>query len=173
MVKIEDYAAVTGQPVIDDLRRISEKLSGKRVQHVNSTAVGGGVAEILTRMVPLLNQLGVSSTWDVIKGGEEFFNVTKKFHNAIHGAHEDFTRRDFDLFMETGKSNMESMETNADIVYIHDPQPITLVEKKRENRWVWRCHIDASNPQPEVWEFLLQFIMKFDAAVFSSPAFTR
>ncbi|MCE5299413.1 MAG: glycosyltransferase [Spirochaetia bacterium] len=172
MAKIEDYAAVTGQPVIDDLRRISEKLAGKNVRHVNSTAVGGGVAEILNRMVPLLNELGVESQWDVIKGGEEFFNVTKKFHNAIHGSHEKLTRRDFDLFMETGRANMASMKLDGDIIYIHDPQPIVLVEKKQQNKWIWRCHIDASNPQQDVWEFLMQFIMKFDAAVFSAPSFT-
>ena len=95
MAKIEDYSPIAGREVIDELRCLAERLKGKLVQYINSTAVGGGVAEILTRMVPLLNELGVDSRWDVIKGGEEFFDVTKKFHNALHGGEEKIEERDF------------------------------------------------------------------------------
>jgi trehalose synthase len=173
MIKVEEYGAVVGQGIIDDLKRIGDKLKGKKIQNVNSTAVGGGVAEILNRMVPLLNQLGVDTAWDVIKGGQEFYDVTKKFHNAIHGEPVKFTREDFEAFMETSRMNIESMNISGDVVFIHDPQPIALVEKKKDNKWLWRCHIDASNPNPEVWDFLMQFIPKYDSAVFSSPSFTR
>ncbi len=173
MMKIEDYTGVVGQGTIDDLKRIADKLKGKKIQNVNSTAVGGGVAEILNRMIPLLNQLGVDAGWDVIKGGEKFYDVTKKFHNAIHGTKENLTREDFEVFMETSRMNIESMKIYGDIVFIHDPQPIALVEKKTENKWLWRCHIDASNPDKAVWDFLMQFIPKYDSAVFSSPSFTR
>src|SRR2546425_430046 len=101
MLKIEDYIPVVGQSTIDDLRLLADRLKDKKVQHVNSTAVGGGVAEILTRMIPLLNQLGVQSQWDVIKGGAEFYDVTKKFHNVLHGRGDEVTAKDFEIFMET------------------------------------------------------------------------
>lgn len=173
MPKIEEYGTVTGNSVIDDLKLLGEKLSGRVVQHVNSTAVGGGVAEILNRMVPLLNQLGVNTRWDVIKGGGQFFEVTKKFHNAIHGKKQDISRRDFEIFMETSEENINSFDMKGDIVFIHDPQPVALVARKAGNKWIWRCHIDASNPDKKVWRFLLKFILQYDSAVFSSPSFTR
>lgn len=173
MARIDDYASLVGQSVIDDLRRIAEKLQGKTVQHINSTSVGGGVAEILHRMVPLLKELGVDAHWDVIKGGEQFFEVTKKFHNALHGAPQELTRFDFDVFLETSEKNIAEVETYGDIVFVHDPQPIALVRKKKDNKWLWRCHIDVSDPDQRVWDFLMDFLPCYDAAVFSAPAFSR
>jgi trehalose synthase len=148
-------------------------LKGKTVQHVNSTAVGGGVAEILNRMVPLLNELGVNTRWDVIKGGEQFYGVTKKFHNVLHGREEDVSPQDFDVFMETSRKNIEDMNCGGDIVFIHDPQPIALIKKKKDNKWIWRCHIDVSAPHEKIWEFLHKFIIQYNAAVFSSPGFSQ
>src|SRR3989338_3339743 len=110
MAKIEKYAPIVGQAVIDDLQLLAEKLKGKTVQHINSTAVGGGVAEILTRMVPLLKELGVESRWDVIRGGAPFFEVTKKFHNVLHGRPDEVTQKDFDIFMETSQKNIDEFE---------------------------------------------------------------
>ncbi len=173
MAKIEEYASLVGQAVIDDLRLLGERLKGKVVQHINSTPVGGGVAEILNRMVPLLRELGVDTKWDVIRGGEQFFNVTKKFHNALHGRSEEIVKRDFEIFMETSQQNIESIDTYGDIVFIHDPQPIALIKKKTSNKWLWRCHIDVSDPNLRVWEFLMDFIVQYDSAVFSAPAFSR
>ena len=173
MIKLEDYIPVVGQSVIDDLRLISENLRGKVVQNINSTPVGGGVAEILNRMVPLLKEMGIDARWDVIKGGKQFFEVTKKFHNALHGKPEEITSYDFEVFMETGRANLEELDTYGDIVFVHDPQPITLVQKRAENRWVWRCHIDVSHPNMEVWNFLKDFIVRYDASVFSAPGFSQ
>ncbi|HPM43060.1 MAG TPA: glycosyltransferase [Candidatus Omnitrophota bacterium] len=173
MIKLEDYIPVVGQSVIDDLRLISENLRGKIVQNINSTPVGGGVAEILNRMVPLLKEMGIDARWDVIKGGKQFFEVTKKFHNALHGKTEEITSYDFEVFMETGRTNLEELETYGDIVFVHDPQPITLVQKRAENKWVWRCHIDVSHPNLEVWNFLKDFIVRYDASVFSAPGFSQ
>lgn len=173
MAKIEDYIPLAGQSTIDDLRLLGEKLKGKVVQHINSTPVGGGVAEILNRMVPLLRELGVDTKWDVIKGGEQFFDVTKKFHNALHGRTEQASRRDFEVFMETSRENIADVNTCGDIVFVHDPQPIALVKKKAANKWLWRCHIDVSNPNETVWAFLMDFIVQYDSAVFSAPAFSR
>ncbi|MFA5117686.1 MAG: glycosyltransferase [Candidatus Omnitrophota bacterium] len=173
MVKIEDYAPIVGQSVIDDLRLLADKLKGKLVQHVNSTAVGGGVAEILSRMVPLLTELGVMTRWDVIKGGEQFFEVTKKFHNALHGKPEELTQQEFDIFLDTSQKNIEELDTCGDIVFIHDPQPIALIKKRAGNKWLWRCHIDVSNPDERVWKFLMDFITLYDSTVFSAPSFSR
>jgi len=173
MAKIDEYIPIASQSVIDDLKLLGEKLKGKVVQHINSTPVGGGVAEILNRMVPLLRELGVDTRWDVIKGGEQFFGVTKKFHNALYGRSEEITQRDFEIFMETSQQNLENVNTYGDIVFVHDPQPIALIKKKVANKWLWRCHVDVSNPNERVWGFLMDFIVQYDSAVFSAPAFSR
>ena len=145
------------------------------MQNINSTFSGGGVAEILSRMVPLLSQLGVDARWNVIKGTEEFFQVTKKFHNALHGKHEKITSKDFSLFMEVSQANIKEMEIQGDIIYVHDPQPVALVIRKKEldKKWIWRCHIDVSHPNQEVWNFLQPFVVQYDAAVFYAPAFSH
>lgn len=176
MAGIRDYTEVVGESVTRELYMLAERLEGRTVQHINSTAVGGGVAEILHRMVPLLSELGVSTAWDVIKGGEHFFQVTKKFHNALHGRRVDFSREDWDVFAETTRFNAETLGITGDIVFVHDPQPIGLIEKRREGadkRWIWRCHVDFSTPEPTVWKFLKRFIEQYDVSVFSAPQFSK
>ncbi|OGS17375.1 MAG: glycosyl transferase family 1 [Elusimicrobia bacterium RIFOXYA2_FULL_50_26] len=173
MATIEEYIPIVGQAVVDDLRLLATRLQGKSILNVNSTSVGGGVAEILTRMLPLLQEIGVSARWDVIKGGNQFFEVTKKFHNALHGRPTEITAKDFDVFIETGRANIAEMQIDADAVFIHDPQPIALIQKKKDNNWIWRCHIDVSNPNREVWDFLRGFISQYDAAIFSAPQFSQ
>ena len=173
MAKIEEYAAIVGGAVIDDLRLLADRLKGKTIQHINSTLVGGGVAEILSRMVPLLRELAVDTRWDVIEGGESFFAVTKKFHNALHGRQEEISDDDFDVFRQTSDENIRKMNTSFDIVFIHDPQPIALIKKKADNKWIWRCHIDLSRANKKVWEFLMEYLPGYDSAVFSAPSFSR
>lgn len=153
---------------------LSAKLSGKVIQNVNSTFSGGGVAEILSRMMPLLKQLGVDARWDTIKGNEPFFQVTKKFHNALHGRREKITKDDFALFRETTQKNIKRLQLDGDIIFVHDPQPVGLITKKKGlgKKWVWRCHIDLSHPNKKVWNFLKPFVVQYDAAVFSAPAFS-
>jgi len=154
---------------------LAAKLSGKVIQNINSTFSGGGVAEILSRMVPLLQQLGVDARWNIIKGSDEFFQVTKKFHNALHGRPERISAKDFTLYLKTTHKNIAELELYGDIIFVHDPQPAGLVTKKKElgRKWVWRCHIDLSHPNQEVWNFLQPFVVQYDAAVFSAPAFSR
>jgi trehalose synthase len=165
---------VVGQATIDDLRLLAAPLRRKTVRNVNSTAVGGGVAEILNRLVPLLRELDVDAHWDVIKGGDEFFAVTKRFHNALHGAHETFAERDFEVYRETVRRNIPDMDLSADVMFIHDPQPAGLIEARPlGTRWVWRCHIDLSNPSEAVWQFLAPYVSRYDASVFSAPQFAR
>jgi len=173
MARIKEYIPIVGQSIVDDLQLLADKLQGKSMQYINSTAVGGGVAEILNRMVPLLKELGVDTRWDLIKGGEQFFEVTKKFHNALHGRQETITQHDFDIFMQTSLKNIEEITICGNIVFVHDPQPIALVKKKSDNKWIWRCHIDVSSPNQKVWRFLKDFIDKYDAAVFSAPGFSQ
>jgi trehalose synthase len=175
MIKIEDYIPIVGQSTVDEIGLIAEKLNGRVMQHINSTAVGGGVAEILTRMIPLLDQIGVNAKWDVIKGNEKFFNITKCMHNALHGVKEKFTKKDFDFFVDVNRDNAANMEFDGDMVFVHDPQPVALVEKRKKykNKWAWRCHIDFTNPQKGIMEFLTGFIEQYDASVFSAPAFSR
>ena len=173
--RLQDYEPIVGRSVIEELKMLAEKFSGKTVQIINSTFVGGGVAEILEHMVPLLNQLGVDARWDVITAGEEFFDVTKKFHNALHGRSEKISPKDFALFSEVTERNLEQLKYYGDIIFVHDPQPVGLIAKKKEigKKWVWRCHIDVSNPDKKVWKFLRKFIVDYDAAIFSAPNFAQ
>jgi len=176
MAHIKEYIPIVGQSIIDELYLLAERLEGKTIQHINSTAVGGGVAEILNCMVPLLNEIGVKTYWDLIKGGDSFFNVTKKFHNALHGRAETITDDMLDVFMETSLQNVENMKRNGDIIVVHDPQPIVLIKNKKDlpdTKWIWRCHIDVSNPDRKVWQFLKQFIMDYDSCIFSAPLFSQ
>jgi trehalose synthase len=172
---LDDYTPIVGFPVVEEIKWISQKLVGKRILNVNSTAVGGGVAEILNRMVPLLREIGVEARWDVIHGGEQFFAVTKKIHNALHGEEVDLTDADKDIYWQTQESNLQNMALDADILFIHDPQPAGLIRKRKEigRRWIWRCHIDVSTPRPEVWNFIKPIVSQYDASVFSSPRFAQ
>ena len=176
MPSLDDYAPLVGRSTIEELRDVVKPLIGRRIVMVNSTRVGGGVAEILQRMVPLMNELGLRVRWEVIEGSEPFFTVTKKFHNALHGKAESITSEMFDLFVEVGRRNAERLALEDDIVFIHDPQPIVLVERRVRHpgsRWIWRCHIDVSRPNQLVWSFLNPFILQFDAAVYSAAAFAQ
>jgi trehalose synthase len=172
---LEDYAGVVGRQEIDELRLFASRLGGRRVKMVNSAAVGGGVAEILNRQVPLMEELGVPTRWEVITGGDEFFAVTKAFHNALHGAPFAGRPEWFEVFRATNEQNRARMSFEEDFIVIHDPQPIALVDARRDSRghWVWRCHIDLSRPNPDVWSFLLPYVERYEAALFSSPAFTH
>ena len=174
MIRIEDYVPIVGQPTIDELFHLAKHLQGKRIQNINSTAVGGGVAEILTRMIPLLNQMGVEARWDVIKGNEKFFVVTKKFHNGLHGVPVDVSKEEYDWFLEVNRENAAVLSFD-DIVFIHDPQPIGLIERRKDlgKNWIWRCHIDFSRPDKNIWNFLERYISQYDSAVFSAPSFAR
>ncbi len=173
--RLDDYEPIIGRPELDELRFLAGGLRGKTAKMVNSTAVGGGVAEILNRLVPLMNELEVRTKWEVITGGNDFFEVTKGFHNALHGAAYDLTKEALDIFMMYNEQNRQRMEFGEDLIAIHDPQPAALVRSKEagHSRWIWRCHIDLSSPHPGVWDFLRPLVEQFDAAIFSSPSFTR
>ena len=172
--RIENYEKIVGKDIVDELRLISKKLKNKKVQCINSTKAGGGVAEILVSLIPLLNDLGIKATWDVIEADLDFFGVTKAFHNALHGSKAEISKKMFDKFISTGEDILRKTKIYGDIVFVHDPQPIMLIEdKSKADKWMWRCHVDVSTPYLEVWEFLKKFIEKYDSSVFSSPTFSR
>lgn len=173
MSLLHEYIPIIGESVIDDLILLAEKLSGKSIQNINSTAIGGGVAEILNRMVPLVKEMGIDVYWNVIKGGEKFFEVTKKIHNTLHGKIDVISRDDWKVYNDTIEQNLTDINLERDIVFIHDPQPLGLIKSKKNNHWIWRCHIDLSNPDQQVWKNIKQYVDRFDASVFSAPAFAQ
>jgi trehalose synthase len=173
--RLEDYKGIVSEAEIDELKFLAKELKGKTIKMVNSTAVGGGVAEMLNQLVPLLNELEVKTHWDVITGGNDFFEVTKAFHNALQGSEYHLTPQAREVFLMHNEQNRKRIDFSEDVVVIHDPQPAALIRdrEKSSRRWVWRCHIDLSNPNPEVWGFLRPFVEQYDAAIFSSQSFTR
>lgn len=178
MASIDDYAGIAGEEIIDEIKRLASFLEGKIIQNINSTSVGGGVAEILNRMIPLLKEIGVDARWDLIKGGEKFFEVTKKIHNALHGVEVNITDEDFGHFMDVTDRNIADFNMNGDIVFIHDPQPLGMVKIKNNpaykyKKFIWRCHIDLSQANPKTFNFLKKFIERYDYSVFSSPLFSK
>lgn len=175
VLRLDDYAPVLGDPEISQLRALASRLHGRRMLMVNSTSVGGGVAEILNRVVPILEELGLSVKWDVITGGNDFWEITKAFHNALHGGPYDMPPESFDIFLAYNEQNRARMQFEAEFVLVHDPQPVALIESRHDHsgHWLWRCHIDLSEPNPKVWNFLEPYVARYDGAVFSSPAFAR
>jgi trehalose synthase len=174
-IPLDDYAALLGGGEIDELRVLAKPLRGRSMEMINSTAVGGGVAEILTRLLPLAEELGLNMRWDVMTGGDDFYGVTKSFHNALHGAPYHADQKDFEIFLDCNKRNLGRLPLDAEFMIIHDPQPAALIEgrKKNGNHWAWRCHIDLSHPNRPVWDFLEKFVARYDASMFSSPEFAR
>jgi len=174
-VHLEDYVPVVGAAEMQELHALANRMKARSVQMVNSTSVGGGVAEILSRLVPLLKELGVTVRWDVMTGGNDFFEVTKAFHNALHGAPFEKTAESFDIFLAYNEQNCARLEMDAELTVIHDPQPAALINgrKDRSGHWIWRCHIDLSNPNPTVWNFLEPYVLRYDGTLFSSPSFTH
>lgn len=170
-----DYEPIIGQAVLDELRYLADALQGKSVKMVNSTAMGGGVAEMLNSLVPLIVELGIVTHWDVITGGNDFFEITKAFHNALHGGEYHLTRKTQEVFLHYNEQNRKRMQFDEDVIIIHDPQPAAMISERdaRNSKWVWRCHIDLSNPNPEVWAFLKPMVERFDAAIFSSQSFAQ
>lgn len=175
---LEDYASVVGTDVVSQLRQLAEPLKGRRIVHVNSTRSGGGVAEILNKLVPLKRELGLDVRWEVITGAAEFYQCTKAFHNTLQGTRTTITDGMLRAFERTNVANAEELRAvleDADLVVIHDPQPVALLRNlpKRRGKWIWRCHIDVSRPIRSVWKYLRGFVVEYDASIFSLAAFAQ
>jgi len=174
MSRLEAYREIAPQGSVEFLLRMAEKVQGKKIIHVNSTKLGGGVAEILRSLVPLLQSVGLDAQWEVITGNEEFFATTKAFHNALQGQEQKIPPAMLQNYLEVNRENAKHLSLGADFVIIHDPQPAALIESRPpKGKWIWRCHIDVSQPQRKVWDFLRQFVVNYDATIFSLPRFAQ
>jgi len=170
---LADYTHIVGKDLVGRIRELAEPLQGHRVLHVSATAFGGGVSEILYTIVPLMRDIGLDAHWHVIFGKEEFYNATKLLHNSLQGAEETLSGEQWALFDEVNELNAKGLEGEWDTVIVHDPQPIGLRRGAAEKggKWIWRCHIDLSEPNPEPIGRLLPLIEEYDATVWHMPAY--
>jgi trehalose synthase len=176
---LADYRSIVRRELYDEVVALGERLRGKRVLHVSATSFGGGVAEILYTLVPLMQDAGLETEWDIMFGSEPFFNVTKSFHNALQGAEYDLTVEDRAIYEEYNRLTAESLQKSGedwDIVFVHDPQPALLKYfsggLSPETRWIWRCHPDLSTPNPHVLDYLLPHIADYDAQIYTMEEYT-
>jgi len=171
---LTDYSDIVDTETISRIRDKARGLRGSRVLHINSTRCGGGVAEILSSLVPLMNDLGISTGWEIIDGRPEFFKLTKAFHNGLQGSQLSFDKGMERLYLETNQAFSECCDVDADCVIVHDPQPLPLIEFcDKKTPWVWRCHVDLSCPDMALWDYLCRFVHKYDMCVLSSKGYVR
>ncbi len=170
---LADYTHIAGKQTIERIRELAEPMQGHRVLHVSATAFGGGVSEILYTIVPLMRDVGLDAHWQVIFGKEEFFNATKLLHNSLQGAEETLSAEQWGVFDEINAINADGLEGEWDTIIVHDPQPIGLRRgaSEKARNWIWRCHIDLSEPNPEPIARLLPMIEEYDATVWHMPAY--
>jgi len=175
MRSLEDYRKIAGDTAISMIHRMASRLYGKRVININSTYQGGGVAEILESLVPLMNDAGLDADWRILHGTPDFFTITKKFHNALQGEPINFTEMKKRLYVQTNEnfSTYAHIEDH-DCVIIHDPQPLPLIKfYKKRQPWIWRCHVDLSNPSRDLWDYLKNFILRYDAIILSCEEYKK
>ncbi len=175
MKRLEDYRGIVSDEILADLHQRASKLYDKHVVHMNSTAQGGGVAEMLYALVPLMNDVGVDAGWRVLVGSDDFFGVTKKFHNGLQGDTVNLTGNKKRLYVQANESfSQYNHISRHDAVIIHDPQPLPIIRfYKKRQPWIWRCHIDLTAPDPELWEFLKGYIMRYDLMIVSHEQYKR
>jgi len=176
---LESYRPVIGEEATEEILRLAEGLRGARVLHVNATAFGGGVAEILGTLVPLMQDVGLSADWQVIKGADEFFNVTKAMHNSLQGMYYNWTPEMREIWLNYNRLNADLFDEHYDYVVIHDPQPAAMLSFLEERAgpkvgtWVWRCHIDLTDAQVQVWDMLRPHVERYDGAIFTLEKYVK
>lgn len=174
LTSIEDYKSYIGREAVERIRAKAEALRGLHMVHVNSTFYGGGVAEILSSLTLLLNSIGIKAGWRVIQGRPDFFSITKKMHNALQGGDINLTDLKTEIYEEVIYENSVRLHLNHDLVVVHDPQPLPLIQYlSRSGPAVWRCHLDMTEPNPELWGYLRGFVEQYDAAIFSLPEYRQ
>jgi len=172
--KLENYEKIAVEETIYNIKHMAEKLKDLTVVHVNSTAFGGGVAEILSSMIPLMNSIGLKAEWEVIEAPSEFFNITKLFHHGVQGMEVKLTDEMKEFYLKINKENAEKLDLDKDIIVIHDPQPLAIrYYRSNCGKWVWRCHIDASTPYKPVWDFVINFVKLYDAYIFHMEEYVQ
>ena len=173
-VNLDNYRSWVGDALTEEIRQLCKDLHGLRVCNLNATATGGGVAELLSRMIPVYLALGIEADWRLIYGDKEFFTITKSFHNALQGGKLHLTDATEQVYLERNRQSAEMLSDDYDVFIVHDPQPAAIrhfMNSGNKHKWIWRCHIDSSAPNSEVWEFLRTYIQEYDAAVFTMKAF--
>ena len=174
MHHLEDYRKIAGDEAISAIYKEARRLYGRRILHINSTYYGGGVAEILNSLVPLMNNIGIEADWRILHGTPDLFTITKKFHNALQGDSINLTEIKKRLYVGTNEAFSTYCHIDADCVFVHDPQPLPVIKfYKKRQPWVWRCHIDLTNPNKKLWEFLKGFILRYDMVIFSSEKYKK
>jgi trehalose synthase len=174
-ISIENYREIIGERETNEIKTLAARLDGKSVVHVNSTPYGGGVSEMLRRLVPLMKDVGLDAEWKVMKGDKEFFDVTKTFHNALQGKETELTEDMKSIYLRYNEENARLLDLDYDYVVIHDPQPLATISysPKKKNKWIWRCHIDLSKPNEDFWRFLEPSLASYDAYIFSSKQYVK
>lgn len=172
-VDVENYRRLVGEALLEEIRCLARELAGIRVCHVNSTGWGGGVVELLSRLVPLSRALGVRTDWRLVQGPPTFFGVTKAFHNALQGNPHVLSEGEKAIYLHVNRESARQLEADYDVFIVHDPQPAAFRAEAgaRGAKWIWRCHIDTSAPTSEVAAFLVPYLRAYDAAVFTLPDF--
>lgn len=174
MKNLSDYRKIVGDKVISEIYKKARKLYGKRILQINSTYLGGGVAEILNSLAPLMNDVGIDAGWRIIRGTPDLFSITKKFHNALQGDPINLTEIKKKLYIQANEDFSMYTHINHDCVIINDPQPLPLIQfYKKRQPWIWRCHVDLSNPNEILWEFLKGFIIKYDIVIVSNKKYQK
>ncbi|MGB6340954.1 MAG: glycosyltransferase [Candidatus Aminicenantaceae bacterium] len=174
MKSLDDYLPIVGEKVLGQIYQKAHRLVNKHIVHINSTAYGGGVAEILNNLIVLFNDIGVDSGWRVLIGPSDFFSITKKFHNGLQGNSINLSNNKKRLYLEANDRFSRFTHLDHDCVIVHDPQPLPLLKfNKKIQPWIWRCHIDITHPNPELWNFVKTFILRYDMMVISSEKFRK
>jgi trehalose synthase len=173
MSRLDSHIPIVGEPTVNELRFLGDQLRGRVMRHISSTAVGGGAAEVLHRMVPYFRDLGIDARWDVIKGDSDFYTVTRKLNAALQGQSQRLTDNDAAVYHQTLERNAADLDLTGDLVLVHDPQPAGLIayKPKTSRQWIWDGFLDLSAPQSEAWEFFRPILESYDAAVFPCPMF--
>ena len=164
---LADYTHLAGRPLIQEIRELAEPLEGLRVLHLSATAFGGGVAEILYTLIPLMTDVGIDAQWEVMLGREEFYNVTKRLHNALQGNPDSLSDEEWLIFDRYNERNAKDLSGDWDVIIVHDPQPVAMRQHvpDRAKSWVWRCHIDLSTPNPAAIDRIVPYVRDYDASV--------
>lgn len=170
--KLVDYRDTVGEPKITELYKKASDLSNKHILHINSTYYGGGVAEIMKNLVPLMNDVGIEVGWRIVQGSHDFFRTTKNFHNALQGGDLDLTKAKKRIYEETNETFSKFIHLKHDLVVVHDLQPLPLIRfYERKQPWIWRCHVDLSEPDEDLWWYLKSFILPYDQVVYQMEEF--
>jgi len=170
------YSQLIGDKEVKKLQKKAKKYENNEILHVNATKFGGGVAEILTNMIPLMRELNLNAKWKIFTAPDSFFEISKKMHNALQGNMEiHFSDEEISTYLSQAKSTFDQIQPKGDFIIIHDPQPCPVIKfkEKRKGKWIWRCHIDTMNPNPQAWNLISEYLPLYDALIFTKKEYVQ